>query len=243
MRRRKLGWAGLAVFGLFFCGIAVVIMCATATNTHNQAHKLVAGITVSAQVLSTDIQRKAVKKSSTYLPVVTFSYTIEGRELRASTVHPREVTFTDWNDARAVIDRYPVGSQITAYYDPRSLGEAYLEHLVDFTPYIGVVFPLLHFSVGLSLLLLNLRKTEDRLSIAHRMGVVLLVDVVIVVLAFAHYFSVGGAMTVPATIAATVCAIVLLVGGWWWASSYVKALYPPIAPSAADARRSVTRTP
>ncbi len=65
--------------------------------------------------------------STTYLPVVAYQYTVQGREYPGTKV-ARVVEWT--GDARRVkecIDRYPAGARIEVFYDPADPTTAYLE--------------------------------------------------------------------------------------------------------------------
>lgn len=68
--------------------------------------------------------------STTYAPVVVYSYNVMG-----SSFHTRRVGFGmemsgPQSGAYSIMSRYPMGKIVTVYYNPENPGEAVLEHSV-----------------------------------------------------------------------------------------------------------------
>jgi hypothetical protein len=79
----------------------------------------------SAMVVSAGIEAEA-GHAAAYVPRVVFEYTVQGRVYQAERVTPRDVSGTQrW--ARKHIAAYRPGQHVTAYYDPRDPGQAFLE--------------------------------------------------------------------------------------------------------------------
>jgi hypothetical protein len=224
MAKKKFSAVGLVVFGLLFCGSAIVIIASSAVEAHQQAKTLALAIAEPAMVVKSDVTTKRKKKGTHYLPVVEFRYSYHGQEFTSQRVHVREMTWRNWSDAKAISDRHPVGRSTTAFVPPDAPERAFLERDIDFIPYLGMLFPLLHFSIGLTVLLLGLRPTEDRSNNVRRMGLVLLIDSFVIIGAFIHFIRSGGEFTLGPSIAAGITGGALLLGGWWWSHAYAKAL-------------------
>ena len=81
--------------------------------------------TVGTVTLSTiDVHRSGGRNSIAY-PHVRYSYQVLGREYEANKIMLG--ARIGGSGAQKVIDRYPVGAQVTVFYDPRNPYEAVLE--------------------------------------------------------------------------------------------------------------------
>ncbi len=77
-----------------------------------------------AVVLSTSVERGRGRVS--YVPRVVFQYTVRGTTYQADRLTPRDVPGTlRW--ARQHASDYRPGDHVTAYYDPRDPGHAFLQ--------------------------------------------------------------------------------------------------------------------
>lgn len=81
--------------------------------------------TVGTVTLSTiDVHRSGSRNSIPY-PDVRYSYQVMGREYEANKIMPGAEI--GGSGAQKVIDRYPVGAQVTVFYNPNNPYEAVLE--------------------------------------------------------------------------------------------------------------------
>jgi hypothetical protein len=80
-------------------------------------------------VLSTTIQIRRMGQGRSEVPVVIYSYQVNGRPYQADRVRAADDTgrIRVTNDASSTLDRYPVGSNVTVYYDPDDPANAALE--------------------------------------------------------------------------------------------------------------------
>lgn len=80
--------------------------------------------TTEAVVVSSGLEQVAGHTAS-YLPRVVFQYSVQGRVYRADRLTPRDVPGTlRW--ARKHVSGYRAGDHVTAYFDPRNPGQAFL---------------------------------------------------------------------------------------------------------------------
>jgi hypothetical protein len=80
-------------------------------------------------VLSTTIQIRRVGQSRSEIPVVIYAYQVDGRPYQSYRVRAGDETgrIRVIGDASSTLDRYPVGSNVTVYYDPHDPANAALE--------------------------------------------------------------------------------------------------------------------
>lgn len=62
-----------------------------------------------------------------YEPVLTYTYTVAGRELDGDRILPSGAFTTGKSEAQAYMDRYPVAKPVQVLYDPNEPTTAYLE--------------------------------------------------------------------------------------------------------------------
>jgi hypothetical protein len=80
-------------------------------------------------VLSTTIRVRRVGQSRSEIPLVIYSYQVDGRPYQSHRVRAGDETgqIKVIGDASSMLDRYPVGSNVTVYYDPDDPANAALE--------------------------------------------------------------------------------------------------------------------
>lgn len=116
----------------------------------------VPGVIISSKVVETDRMEtntrpggKGMISRFVYLPTVAYNYTVEGKKYLSNKVFlwMDAEDFHKPKNAWEIVDRYPVGKEVTVYYNPDNIGEAVLETKIRFThvvfPGIGILFILL----------------------------------------------------------------------------------------------------
>lgn len=95
----------------------------------------------TAQVTATDIEQETETRrdsngtrrtSTTYTAVVRYEYTVDGTTYDGDRIKIGAGSGSEGR-ARDVVARYPVGAEVTAYYDPGDPGSAVLEQGADRT--------------------------------------------------------------------------------------------------------------
>src|SRR5262245_34312475 len=134
------------LFGLFFIGLPMVLIGIGAGIAWRQSVKLTTYRPVEATVLSTRIDAHR-GKSTSYSPRVEYRYNVGGRQYVSSVVTPiSESSGHSW--AQGIINCYAPGGKTTAYCDPNDPAKAFLVHEYSFFPYMFMLFPMIHLSVG-----------------------------------------------------------------------------------------------
>lgn len=138
---------GGALVGLLFLGIPGVFIGVGTWFILDQQHKMETWLPVPARVLSATVEVNRSSDSTSYKPVVRYSYEVSGRSLQND-----QVTILSMSSGRGwaqrIIDRYPVGSTCTAWHNPEDPTDAFLLHEISFFPYIFVLFPQIFFTIG-----------------------------------------------------------------------------------------------
>ena len=66
-------------------------------------------------------------KSVRYEPYIHFDYTVDGKTYQGSRVAYRNLNFAIEMTAKKICDAYPVGRDVTVYYDPAHPNDSILE--------------------------------------------------------------------------------------------------------------------
>jgi len=112
--------AGLAIFGF------VQRKKAKATETWPTA----SGSIVSSRLdqrTHTDIGEWHTSTSTSYTPIVEYTYEIAGRTYQGNRVFPGTSMSYDHGTAQGIVNRYQPGAAVTVHYDPADPTQAVLE--------------------------------------------------------------------------------------------------------------------
>lgn len=134
---RKWMFGGIFVlFGVFLT--YAIINSARRQNDAAKRFRPVEAYVVASRVASSR-SGSGTTRTTTYRPEITYRYTVDGREYTSRTYHFMGVGQGSHAAAAGIVDRYPVGGKVTAYYDPRRPSVAILDPTrVDVTAiYIG----------------------------------------------------------------------------------------------------------
>lgn len=75
--------------------------------------------------------------------LIEFTYPVGERTYQSNRLRVRGNTENNRTEVTALVEKYPVGSEVTAYYNPADPAEAFLESGVDGGNYIAIISPLL----------------------------------------------------------------------------------------------------
>lgn len=85
--------------------------------------------------------------STTYEAQIEYEYWVGEKQYTSKQVRTRGTSTKHRSDVAALVEKFPVGRQVTVYYNPEDPSDAYLEVGVDFVNYIIIVSPLI-FAFG-----------------------------------------------------------------------------------------------
>jgi len=84
----------------------------------------------------------------TYSPEVDYQYSVDGQNYSNNTIKFGENSYSSRNKAEGIAATYPVGRQVTVYYDPNQPVKAVLEPGVSGGSYIVLGIGVLFFLIG-----------------------------------------------------------------------------------------------
>ncbi len=128
------------LFPMIFMGVGIHV-------ARNQDRIIRTYRPVQVTVLSKKIESKTSTDSdghtsTSYKPVIHYRYEVDGAAYTCQQVTPLdESSGQEW--ARALNDRFEIGKNYEAYYNPRNPAEAFLVRECTFFPYVFILFPML----------------------------------------------------------------------------------------------------
>ena len=207
MAKKKITPLSARIFGIGFAAFACIFMVIGGGTAWSQARKLTGWLPIEAQIIGGEVtSRRGKKGGTTYKPVVRFAYRVDGVERNADTPLPIDMSIKDSSWAHDVVRRFPAGSRATAYYNPRAPDEAFLLREVSVSPYLFMLFPMIHVCIGLGVWWFAGGQTLDARSKARRMGWMTMLWNGVGVLAFVHYLAIGGRLDWTAGLAFVIYA-------------------------------------
>jgi hypothetical protein len=87
-------------------------------------------VELSAEITDTGVESVVVSRGRTgYVPVVTFQYQLQGASYTSDRIYPGDAQpqYGDRATAESSVSAYAVGDSVTAYVNPDTPGQAFLE--------------------------------------------------------------------------------------------------------------------
>ncbi len=124
------------LFGVFFT--YAILNSARRQNDAANRFRPVEAYVVASRVASSS-SGSGTNRTTSYRPEITYRYIVDGREYTSRTYHFMGIGQGSHAAAAGIVNRYPVGGKVTAYYDPQRPSVAILDPTpVDVTAiYIG----------------------------------------------------------------------------------------------------------
>lgn len=104
--------------------------------------------TVPGKVISSKVAAVGQKGGTVYSPDVRYSYTVDGTPHTSNHIRIGGVNTGNPSPARHVVDRYPVGREVTVYYSPKKPTFAVLEPGIHAATWPITLIGFLFFGVG-----------------------------------------------------------------------------------------------
>lgn len=111
------------LFGFAIVGIGAYSFVADSASLDNH-------VEVTAEVVGTGVEQvESSRGRDAYIPTVTFQYRFQGTGYTSNRLYPgsEQPRYGDRETARSFVSEYTAGETVTAFVDPESPGEAYLE--------------------------------------------------------------------------------------------------------------------
>jgi hypothetical protein len=191
---------GVDLFGLIFAGFSCIFLFAGAMMARRQARRIATYRSVPATVISSEVgQDNSGDGGPTYFPKIRFSYTAAGQSLESTDALPGGKLTSSSSWSRKIVDRYPAGLRTEAFVDPDDPKKVFLVPEVSVFPYVFIMFPMIHFTVGLGLMLAG--GDPPRFTLAQATLICAIAWNVVGVACLFHYRGAGGRMGLGTQIA------------------------------------------
>lgn len=140
---------GKWIFGGLFIGVAAIFIGIGAYLAVSQDAVIRNARSTSAVIESSDVKvtsyRKDGRTRTRRSAEIKYRYRVDGQWKQGEHTHPGMTTSGSADD---LVARFPAGKEVTAWYDKRDPAHAFLVKEHDFGPYLFVLFPMLHLSIG-----------------------------------------------------------------------------------------------
>jgi hypothetical protein len=86
-------------------------------------------LSTTGTVLMSSVQSRTSGRSHSTYPVVVYQYAVNGQNYQSQTIKAGEqfLNVRVFGQAQATVARYPIGANVTVYYDPANPAESALE--------------------------------------------------------------------------------------------------------------------
>jgi hypothetical protein len=109
----------MILFSLFMFGIIIYLRIATNAVKNWPS--------VPGKVTTSRVSYKSSSDKTDATPFITYVYDVDGKTYKEGGISPGVLTLSDKMDAEKVVARYPRGSVVTVYYNPKNPSQAVLE--------------------------------------------------------------------------------------------------------------------
>jgi len=141
---------GGLIFGPLFVVIGIFVAFYIGKPTVDNAKASLDWPTVEGRITVSEVQRKRNKDKVSYAANVGYDYEVNGEQRMGDTVwFGGNFSSSSSGFAHKTVDRYPKGTQVKVYYDPKNPDRAVLEPGTFWSTYMVYGVGLLFFGVGL----------------------------------------------------------------------------------------------
>ena len=143
----------LRIWTLLFCGIPTVFVVLGFSQIFSQKAKIDTFLPVDAVVLSTRVETVTSTDSdghtsTSYRPIVDYTYTVNDRQYQCDIVYPIGSISAGSSWANSVVQKFPKEKGVTAYHNPDQPDDAFLIRDLSYMPYMFTQFPMLFWFIG-----------------------------------------------------------------------------------------------
>ncbi len=133
-------------FGLLFGVVGLGLMTLAWTTGIIQHYRLATYQPVQAHMIDAHVKVSRGRKSNSYWPVVSYSYSVAAKPYQSSKVFAVDsMSSTSYAETRKICDQHPAGSAATAWVAPGDPSRVFLLRAPSITPYVLALFALPFF--------------------------------------------------------------------------------------------------
>lgn len=196
--------ANPVLFGYVFTGFACLFLAVGIWLAWGQARLMRTAVAVPAVIDGAHVDSHLGSKGATiYKPVVDFTYRVDGTVHTGHDPLPMVVSTSSSAPAELVVAQFKAGQEVSAWVDPANPDKAFLLRETSFFPYVFIIFPMIHATLGICFALLA---KQEPPVIADRLWKIILVWYGIGLLVIGHYSAAGGEWTVLPVLAMAIYA-------------------------------------
>lgn len=140
------------LLGKALVGVALVagapFLVKPAFKNFNQARASASWPQTEAEITHSEITQERRGKKTSWKPLVSFSYTVDGKPYTSSKIAFRGFGTPIYSHAEEMVIKYPVGSKHQAYYSPEDHSIAVLETGSNWLVTLALFVPVLFLLMG-----------------------------------------------------------------------------------------------
>jgi len=145
----------MRIWLLMFCGIPLIFLAIGAQQILSERRKINTYQPIKATVISSKVETRTStdsdgNRSTSYEPVVTYTYSLDGKNYQCDDALPISGYSAGRFWARSIVKQFPSGKRTTAFFNPEDPNQAFLIKEYSYLPYVFVQFPLLFLMVGVT---------------------------------------------------------------------------------------------
>ncbi len=129
----------VTIFALFWTAFTGLFDAKTYSDISNQ-QRAVLFPTTAGQVLQSQVEREHDADGTTYSADIRFAFEVEGEQFESDSYRFGVTGHSDQSEANRAVSKYPVGADVTVYYDPQNPELAILEPGVGGTDFFMLLF-------------------------------------------------------------------------------------------------------
>jgi hypothetical protein len=143
----------MRIWMLLFCGIPGIILIVGVFLIYFQKQKIDTFVAVDAVVLSASVDTvistdKDGHTSTSYQPLIHYAYEIDGQAYDCDVAFPLGNSSASRAWANSIVQKFPKGKRVTAYYNPAQRDDAFLIRELSYFPYAFAQFPMLFWLIA-----------------------------------------------------------------------------------------------
>ncbi len=144
----------LLVFGLVLGGFGLY--------RYNTGRESASWPSVKGKITYAHARPKKVKTGHEYLPSVKYTYTVNGRSYTGTRITASDLYQKTLGGAKDILRKYPVGGEVSIYYNPADQGNSLLEIGIVKNVYVLLGGALTCFLLAIAIIMSAIRKSKSQ---------------------------------------------------------------------------------
>ena len=116
---------------------------------------------VQGQITYAHAQSRKTNKGNQYLPNITYTYSINGKKYTGKRITASDEYQKTLMGAQDILKTYPVGGQVSVYYDPANPGESLLDRGRPKNVFVLIGGAVLCFFLAIAIVVSAMKKSQQ----------------------------------------------------------------------------------